>query len=268
LFRAARAWEFFHILRHSPGQFPAEDQVSNHEVGQPDEKKPFSEGGWARMMLYLQVLSGKMSGQEIKIKKPRFMIGRGADCDLKPKSEDISRHQCLIELHDHGAVIRDLGSANGTFVNHTRLSGARMLQQDDMLEVGPLQFRVRMEDEFSSNVSLVELPPEEEGPTPTTLILHDDRNHLITSAAETRILQAGALPTLEEAAFAALTADQEPGPPRTVPAKKPALPVGSKEELARVLHQALNQYCQGHTGLGKQQVLGALWAVQQFVERS
>src|SRR5690606_37958339 len=62
------------------------------------------------------------------------------DCQLRPGSDLISRHHCVI-LVDEGYVgVRDLGSKNGTFVNGDAVIGERELQAGDQLKVGPLLF--------------------------------------------------------------------------------------------------------------------------------
>jgi predicted component of type VI protein secretion system len=79
----------------------------------------------------------------MKITKDRFLIGRSEECQLRPNSEKISRHHCVILLGEGSASIRDLGSKNGTLVNGERVVGEQELKAGDVLEVGPLKFEVR-----------------------------------------------------------------------------------------------------------------------------
>jgi predicted component of type VI protein secretion system len=44
-------------------------------------------------------------------------IGRGAECNLKIASSEISRKHCQLTVDDERVLVRDLGSSNGTYVN-------------------------------------------------------------------------------------------------------------------------------------------------------
>ena len=90
----------------------------------------------------LKVILGTNAGKEIRLLGPKFLIGRAEDCHLRPKSDLISRHHCVLLLEEQGLTVRDLGSRNGTLVNGQRVSGECELKTGDNLEVGPLKFEV------------------------------------------------------------------------------------------------------------------------------
>lgn len=94
------------------------------------------------MDLRLKVAVGKNAGQELRIPGPKFLVGRGEDCQLRPKSDLISRHHCVLLIDDESVAIRDLGSRNGTFVNDERLFGETELKTGDRVKFGPLEFDV------------------------------------------------------------------------------------------------------------------------------
>jgi pSer/pThr/pTyr-binding forkhead associated (FHA) protein len=94
------------------------------------------------MEVRLKVLVGKNSGQELSIPGPRFFIGRAEDCQLRPRSDLISRHHCVLLIEDGFLAIRDFGSKNGTIVNGERIVGERELKPGDHLTIGPLEFEV------------------------------------------------------------------------------------------------------------------------------
>jgi pSer/pThr/pTyr-binding forkhead associated (FHA) protein len=68
------------------------------------------------MQVMLKVLSGTHEGKLIQIKDEKFLIGRSESCQLRPKSESISRKHCVIVLKDGRVLLLDLKSRNGTFV--------------------------------------------------------------------------------------------------------------------------------------------------------
>jgi len=52
---------------------------------------------------------------------------------------NVSRRHAAFELVDGTIVLRDLGGANGTYVNGERLRGARPLTRGDRIDIGPFQ---------------------------------------------------------------------------------------------------------------------------------
>src|SRR5205823_1846941 len=67
-------------------------------------------------------------------------IGRGADCDVSVPDNSVSRRHARIEFHNGRFRITDLGSTNGTFVNHTRTKEAD-LHDGDYVAVGGSLYR-------------------------------------------------------------------------------------------------------------------------------
>lgn len=94
------------------------------------------------MEVRLKVLVGKNTGQELLVPGPKFFIGRAEDCQLRPRSDLISRHHCALLVEEGFVAVRDFGSKNGTVVNGERVVGERELRAGDHLTVGPLEFEV------------------------------------------------------------------------------------------------------------------------------
>jgi predicted component of type VI protein secretion system len=87
----------------------------------------------------LRVLSGPHAGETIAIRRGKLLIGREEDCHLRPESEFVSRHHCVLLLDDYTLRIRDLGSKNGTFVNGRRVGTAEtILLHDDTISIGEM----------------------------------------------------------------------------------------------------------------------------------
>jgi FHA domain len=87
----------------------------------------------------LRILSGPHSGEIIQIRRGKLLIGREEDCQLRPDSEFVSRHHCVLLLDDYTLRIRDLGSKNGTFVNGRRIGTSEtILLHDDMISIGEM----------------------------------------------------------------------------------------------------------------------------------
>ncbi|QEH37988.1 Glycogen accumulation regulator GarA [Aquisphaera giovannonii] len=98
------------------------------------------------MKVQLVVVRGKPEGKVIPLTAPKFKIGRGETCNLRPISEQISREHAEFELQGETLTVRDLGSRNGTLVNGKALtSGPCTLHDRDLVQVGPLTFAVAIQ---------------------------------------------------------------------------------------------------------------------------
>ncbi|MGV3486451.1 MAG: FHA domain-containing protein [Planctomycetaceae bacterium] len=99
------------------------------------------------MQVKLKVMAGSHAGTEISVSADKFLIGRSESCNLRPKSESVSRKHCIMVLRDNKVLVQDLNSRNGTFINEKRLpvDKAKVLVAGDKLRVGKLEFEVLIE---------------------------------------------------------------------------------------------------------------------------
>ncbi len=94
------------------------------------------------MKVQLIVVQGKPEGKVIPLVGPRFKIGRGETCQLRPNSDQVSREHAEFLLTADTVSVRDLGSRNGTLVNGKALTEICRLKDRDLVQVGPLTFAV------------------------------------------------------------------------------------------------------------------------------
>src|SRR4051794_23244557 len=97
------------------------------------------------MKVQLVVVRGKPEGKVIPLSAPKFKIGRGETCHLRPNSEQVSREHAEFTLTDEVLAVRDLGSRNGTLVNGRAVKEAHPLKDRDLVQIGPLTFAVSIE---------------------------------------------------------------------------------------------------------------------------
>ena len=97
------------------------------------------------MIVQLIVASGSRTGQVIPVTVEKFIIGRAADCHLRPMSELISRYHCAILVGDE-VTARDLGSRNGVRINGEKINTEQKVNNGDKLAVGPLEFFIQISD--------------------------------------------------------------------------------------------------------------------------
>jgi pSer/pThr/pTyr-binding forkhead associated (FHA) protein len=92
------------------------------------------------MEVKLVVAQGKAKGRVIPLPPTVFLIGRGNQCHLRPHCTLVSKLHCGIARWAGKVVVRDLKSANGTFVNDQRVQGEVRIHDGDRLRVGSLTF--------------------------------------------------------------------------------------------------------------------------------
>jgi transcriptional regulator with GAF, ATPase, and Fis domain len=87
------------------------------------------------MSAKLVVLSGALCGEALALNAPQTAIGRDPDNHLSIADQLLSRRHCTVEATADGFLVRDLGSANGTYVNGTAINDC-LLQHGDRIRAG------------------------------------------------------------------------------------------------------------------------------------
>jgi len=67
---------------------------------------------------------------DVRIEKPRTLVGRSEHNDIAISSRFVSRHHAMFVRHGATTFLMDLNSTNGTFVNAKRVSNHVLLHQD------------------------------------------------------------------------------------------------------------------------------------------
>lgn len=75
-------------------------------------------------MWSVRVLSGSQTGQIFDLKLGKNILGRSAACDIKILSVGISKEHCEIHVYKDKAVLVDLKSSNGTFLNGVKIQNS------------------------------------------------------------------------------------------------------------------------------------------------
>jgi pSer/pThr/pTyr-binding forkhead associated (FHA) protein len=107
----------------------------------------------------LEIVEGPGSGRRLGLDRA-IVIGRAPDADLVIEDAEVSRHHARVSpAADGSAVVEDLGSYNGTFVNANQLYGTARLDPGDELIVGVTVIRARDEREAMTQGSAVRAVP-------------------------------------------------------------------------------------------------------------
>ncbi len=96
---------------------------------------------------------------KLRLSEKPITIGRSSNADIMLLDEKVSRLHCGITMEDGVPVVRDLKSKNGTFVNETRITTAR-LQPGDRIRVGSTILIVESEMTKGSQTILREVADE------------------------------------------------------------------------------------------------------------
>jgi pSer/pThr/pTyr-binding forkhead associated (FHA) protein len=119
----------------------------------------------------LIVVQGKPEGKTIPLSGPVFRIGRDPDCQLRPSSDEISRHHAEIAIAGTTVTLKDMGSRNGTFLNGKAVKDSTVLKSGDLVKIAHLTFAVSIQGDGAGattpspssggSKSLDEVPPDE-----------------------------------------------------------------------------------------------------------
>jgi len=93
--------------------------------------------------MLMQVTFKSKDGERIivKITDQPVTIGRSAKCEIVLRDDNVSRQHCRISLWDGEYIVKDLDSANGTFVNGERVDEA-VLKNGDLVACGDTNLMV------------------------------------------------------------------------------------------------------------------------------
>src|SRR3954447_22636978 len=95
------------------------------------------------MTLVLEIVEGAGDGRQFRVDAP-LDIGREPGPGIALESDtQVSRRHARVTPERDRAVIQDLGSTNGTFVNDQVVHGPRFVAPGDRIRVGLTVFELR-----------------------------------------------------------------------------------------------------------------------------
>lgn len=91
------------------------------------------------------ILVGRNGSQrEIPLKRPRIVIGRQTDCQVRIPLASVSRQHCELRVEGGRTLLQDLKSRNGTYVNRRKVEKTE-LAAGDLIGIGAFVFVVKMD---------------------------------------------------------------------------------------------------------------------------
>ena len=138
----------------------------------------------------LHFTAGSRQGVRVEVAR-ELLIGRAVDGEGRLDGDPgVSRwHARVSRSPTGGLLVEDVGSANGTYVNGTRLSGPRELSIGDTIRIGATEIQVEPQDTQvqRADAQVVPPPPADadrsgQGPYDGTLLYGRSRHRLGVSA--------------------------------------------------------------------------------------
>jgi pSer/pThr/pTyr-binding forkhead associated (FHA) protein len=113
--------------------------------------------------LVLEIVEGPRAGGQAPLTEP-LEVGRSGRAGLVLDDEQASRRHALIEPSGEGAIVTDLGSTNGTYVNEQPIHSRRTLRRGDRIRIGLSVLELRSSADVRSQPSAVRPVPPFEPP--------------------------------------------------------------------------------------------------------
>lgn len=98
-------------------------------------------------MIALAVMDGPMRGRIFRLTTPRVLLGR-VGSDIVIDDPEVSRKHCVLEVSGTSAVLVDLETTNGTYVNGKRVQKHR-LQHLSEFRIGSNTFMFSVTDKHN-----------------------------------------------------------------------------------------------------------------------
>jgi pSer/pThr/pTyr-binding forkhead associated (FHA) protein len=109
--------------------------------------------------LLLEIVEGPGAGRQLPLDRP-VVVGRDAQADVVLDDERVSRRHARITPEAGGAVVEDLDSRNGTFVNREEIHSPVSAAPGDDVLLGTTVLELRTDAELATRPSVVRpVPP-------------------------------------------------------------------------------------------------------------
>ena len=142
--------------------------------------------------LILEVIEGPDAGKRVVVDKP-IVVGRDPGAGFVLQDREVSRRHLQLTPTGDYVTVEDLGSANGTFVNHNELHGPARLDAGDELLAGVTVMQLRDRQQVEARHSAVIAVPQGLATAPRTPAYADPQKVTADLHAEQ-----GSIPELEK----------------------------------------------------------------------
>jgi predicted component of type VI protein secretion system len=131
--------EHLHGKEGVAGSSPAPGSLAARPRAEPPQARLYT---GAVPDIWLVVQEGPGTGAQHPIEEA-VTIGRDQSADLQLRDKAVSRRHATVRVEGETAVVEDLGSRNGTYVNGERVDDAHRLREGDAVQVGATVLEIR-----------------------------------------------------------------------------------------------------------------------------
>ena len=97
--------------------------------------------------------TGPLNGQRWEIKQA-ITIGRDADCEIVIPDRQVSRYHARLSSDGKSALLEDLASKNGTYLNGKAVTKTENLQDGDVIQIALIQYFVFLSSDSTMPLAL------------------------------------------------------------------------------------------------------------------
>ena len=87
---------------------------------------------------HVKITGGGEKDRVIELPQEEIIVGRGTTCGIRLSAKTVSRNHARLSFHGGAYSIEDLGSANGTSVNGTKVTEC-VLRNNDQIAIGQVK---------------------------------------------------------------------------------------------------------------------------------
>jgi pSer/pThr/pTyr-binding forkhead associated (FHA) protein len=109
--------------------------------------------------LILEIVEGEQAGRQTQL-DGAVEIGRDTSTTLALNDEQASRRHARVSAQGDVAIVEDLGSTNGTYVNGQPVEGPRVIRPGDKIRVGLTVIELRTAQDVQRQPSAVQPIPQ------------------------------------------------------------------------------------------------------------
>jgi len=117
-------------------------------------------------MFKVIIETGRDAGQTFEV-KDRATLGRLKGNEISVSDPGISRQHARLLVQSGRLLLKDLGSANGTFLNESKVDSAEV-RSGDRIRLGSIQLRVEEQEGLEEQTETALAPPGRPAPPPAS----------------------------------------------------------------------------------------------------
>jgi pSer/pThr/pTyr-binding forkhead associated (FHA) protein len=131
---------------HSPNVPLDSDRTQAFNLANPDTTIPNINVSPTNGLATLTIVRGPQAGERFTLDIPEVTIGRDPSCEVFLNDRTVSRHHAHLTLRDGTAIIEDLGSLNGTWVDGAIVSSSA-LHDGSSIQIGTFKMILNLTHE-------------------------------------------------------------------------------------------------------------------------